>query len=231
MSFYIEKRILDVAPRTRLAVVELEGCEIGFGHASLDEMRLRVVGRIRDDIRGSANLKSVPQIAGFDQLRSFFDTDSRHGGSSYSEDLLRRILEGRPLPVENDAADARTLLSLFYKLPVLLVDANQIRGDVGLVVGQSSREFEVLQGHEPIHTEGRLFVRDELGYFGSPMAEGKRAVVTERSTSLLLIGIFPENVGDSIVKDFIRRGGNWLESLVGGQVAQEGMVGAAEAGE
>ncbi|MCA9320770.1 MAG: hypothetical protein KDB53_08550 [Planctomycetes bacterium] len=230
MSFYIEKRILDVAPRTRLGVVELDGCQVGFGHASMDEMRLKVVNRVRDEVRTTANLKTVPQIAGFDQLRSYFDSEMRRS-SSTAELLLRRVLEGRNLPVENDAVDAGVLLGLFYKLPVVLIDPTSLRGDVGLVIGNPSREFEVQQGHDPIHTGGRMFFADDLTYFASPVALGKRAVVTERSRRILTMAVFPENVGDSIVRDFIRRAGNWLESLCGGSVTQEGMVGVAEAAE
>ncbi|MEZ6195258.1 MAG: hypothetical protein R3F20_05985 [Planctomycetota bacterium] len=55
-------------------------------------------------------------------------------------------------------------------------------------------------------------------------------MVTERTRELLVTAIFPENVGDSIVRDFIRRAGNWFESLCGGEVCAEGMVGEAETG-
>ena len=94
--------------------------------------------------------------------------------------------------------------------------------------GGATREFEVLQGHTPVDTQGRLFLTDEIGYFASPHTFGKRALVTERTHNVLLAALVPENVGDSIVRDFIRRGGNWLESLCGGQVSHEGMVGEAE---
>ena len=228
MSFYIEKRILEQAPRTRVAIVELDGVEIGFGHASLDDMRLRVANRVRDELRNSTVLKQVPQIAGTEQLLGMFDSDMRRTVTN-AERLLRAILEGGPMPVENDAIDAATLLTLYYKLPVFLHDTRTLRGDIGLVVGRPNRAFEVMQGHDSIRSEGRLFLKDELGYFASPIACGKRGLVSERSTSLLLTALFPENVGDSIVRDFLKRGANWLQSLVGGEVLREGMVGQAEA--
>ncbi len=230
MSFYIEKRILEQAPRTRLAIVEIEGVEIGFGHASLDDMRLRVANRVRDELKNATLLKQVPQVAGTEQLMGLFDSDMRRTVTT-TERLLRTILEGGPMPVENDALDAATLLTLYYKLPVFLHDTRTLRGDIGLVVGRSNREFEVMQGHESIRSEGRLFLKDELGYFASLIAAGKRGLVSERSESLLLSALFPQNVGDSIVRDFLKRGANWIQSLVGGEVVREGMVGEAETGE
>ncbi len=230
MSFYIEKKILEHAPRTRLAIVELDDVEIGFGHASLDDMRLRVANRVRDELKNATMLKQVPQIAGTEELLALFDSDMRRTVTR-AERLLRTILEGGPMPVENDAIDAMTLLTLYYKLPVFLHDTRTLRGDIGLVVGRPNRPFEVMQGHDSIRTEGRLFLKDELGYFGSPIAAAKRGLVSERSTSLLLTALFPQNVGDSIVRDFLKRGANWLQSLVGGEVIRDGMVGEAEAGE
>lgn len=228
MNFYIDRVIQDHAPYTRLGVLVVEGAKVGFGHASLDGMRLRVANKLRDEIRSSQSIKLVPQIAGLDQLLGKFDPNPRRPMSSV-ESLLLRVLEGGPLPVENDAVDAAQLLSMYYKLPVFIADRRDLRGDVGLVVGRGDRAFETIQGVEPIRTEGRLFCADDLGYFASPLAAGKRAAVTERSTDLLLMALFPENVGDSIVRDFIRRGGNWLESLCKGQVVEEGMVGEPEA--
>lgn len=228
MRFFIDKPILEHAARTRLAVIRVENAEVGYGHANLDEMRLRVATRIREEISSSQLLKAVPQIAGMDELLAKFDGDMRRT-TTRCEMLLRRIIEGGTLPVENDAVDLCTLLTLYYKLPVMLVNAAEIRGDVGLVVGNGTRTFEVMQGHDAIRTEGRLFLRDDIGHVASPIAQGKRALVTERSSSLLLAAIFPPNVGDSIVRDFLRRAGNWYESLCGGEIVQDGMVGQAEA--
>jgi DNA/RNA-binding domain of Phe-tRNA-synthetase-like protein len=227
MSFYIEKRILEQAPRTRLAIVEFDDVSIGFGHANLDDMRLRVANRVRDELRNATMLKQVPQIAGTEELLGLFDSDMRRT-VTLAERILRTILESGPMPVENDALDATTLLTLYYKLPVFLHDTRTLRGDIGLVVGRANREFEVMQGHDAIRTEGRLFLKDDLGYFASPIAAGKRGLVSERSSSLLLTALFPQNVGDSIVRDFLKRSANWIQSLVGGEVLREGMVGDAE---
>ena len=46
--------------------------------------------------------------------------------------------------------------------------------------------------------------------------------------SLLITAILPENIGDSIVRDFLRRTANWYESLCGAVMTQEGMVGQGE---
>lgn len=227
MNFYIDKPILEVAPRTRLAVVRLEGIEVGFGHAKLDEMRLRVVTRMRDEIANPGALPHVPQIAGVDQLLGHFEGTEFRRQRTLTESVIRRLLEGGPLPVENDAIDLALLLGIYYKLPVFVNDERGVNGDIGLVVGKAGRDLEVAQG-APVRSQGRLFLADELGYFESVSARGKRALVTGRCTEMLVTALFPENVGDSIVRDFIRRAGNWFESLCGGEVVAEGMVGTAE---
>jgi DNA/RNA-binding domain of Phe-tRNA-synthetase-like protein len=228
MNFYIDKPILEVAPRTRLAVVRLEGIEVGFGHAKLDEMRLRVVTRMRDEISSPGALSNVPQVAGIDQLLGHFEGAELRRQRTLTESVMRRLLEGGPLPVENNAIDLALLLGVYYKLPVFVNDERAITGDVGLVVGKAGRDLETAQGGAPIRSQGRFFLADEVGYFESISARGKRALVTERCTNMLVTALFPENVGDSIVRDFIRRAGNWFESLCGGEVVAEGMVGTAE---
>ena len=230
MRFYIERTILEQAPRTRLAIVEIDDVRVGFGHSSLDDMRLRVANRVRDELKNSTIIKQVPQIAGTDELLGHFDSDMRRTVTR-TERLLRTILEGGPMPVENDAIDASLLLALYYKLPIFLTDCRALTGDIGLVVGRDNRNFEVLQGHDPIRSEGRLFLKDEIGYFASPIADGKRGLVGERTTNILVTALFPPNVGDSIVRDFLKRAGNWMTSLCGGEVVREGMVGESESNE
>lgn len=227
MNFYIDPAIQEKAPRTRLAVVVLDDCQVGFGHTDLDDMRTRVGNKVRDDLPTMQDVKMCPQVAGLDQLMGHFDTASRQSSSTI-EKMLRRMVEMGPMPVFNDAADAALLLSLYYKLPVFVTNRAVLRGNVGLAIGRPNRRFEVMQGDESLRTDGRLFLRDEVGYFASPLANGKRGLVGERSDSLLVTAILPENVGDSIVRDFLRRTGNWFESLCGARVAQEGMVGQAE---
>lgn len=226
LSFYIDKTIREAAPRARLGVIVFEGVTVGFGHSSLDEMRVRIANRIRDEFRSYDAIRMNPQIAGLDGLLAKFDPDMRRAPSRV-ELLVRKIIENGPMPVENDAIDLSVLLTLYYKLPVFIADRTELKDQIGLVVGKPGR-FEVSQGQEPIRTEGRLFIADDFGYFASPLAVGKRAIVTERTSEIVLIALFPENVGDSIVQDFVRRGGNWIEGLCGGQIVQEGMVGQAE---
>ncbi|MEE9394795.1 MAG: phenylalanine--tRNA ligase beta subunit-related protein [Planctomycetota bacterium] len=229
MNFFIDRAILEVAPRTRLAVLRVEDCEIGFGHGNLDETRLRVCTRLRKDIKTGHELVNVPQIAGVDQLMSHFDGQMRRP-RTVTEDTLRKLLEGGPIPVENDAVDSAVLLSIYYRLPVFAADADKLVGDVGLVLGRESRDFEGHQGQARVRTEDRIFLTDDIGYFDCIVAAGKRAAVTERTQTVLLVAVFPENVGDSIVRDFLRRARNWFENLCGGEVTQEGMVGEPETG-
>lgn len=227
MNFYIDKAILERAPRTRLGVFELEGCRVGFGHASLDDMRVRVVNRVRDDVGTAGALSNVPQIAGVDRLITLCSGDPRRSRTQL-ESILKKVLEGGPMPVENDALDCALLLSMYYKLPIFLADTATLRGNVGLVVGKKGRELEPDRMDGLVRAEGKIVLGDELGYFDSLFTRGKRALVTERTTDMLVVMLFPENVGDSIVHDFLRRGRNWFTTLCKGEVAREGMVGEAE---
>ncbi len=227
MNFYIDPAIQEKAPRTRLAVVTLDNCTVGYGHPDLDDMRTRVANKVRDDLPTMQEIKMSPQVAGLDQLMGHFDKTSRQSPSTI-ERMLRRMVEMGPMPVFNDAIDAALLLSLYYKLPVSVTNREVIRGNVGLTIGRPNRRFEVMQGDEAIRTEGRLFLSDDVGYFASPQTNSKRGLVGERASSLLVTAILPENIGDSIVRDFLRRTANWYESLCGAVMTQEGMVGQGE---
>ena len=227
MNFYIDPAIQEKAPRTRLAVITLDNCKVGYGHPDLDDMRTRVAHKVRDDLPTMQDVKMCPQIAGLDQLLGHFDKATRQSTTSI-ERMLRRMVEVGPMPVFNNAVDAGLLLSLYYKIPVFVTNRETLKGNVGLSVGRPNRQFEVMQGDEAIRTEGRLFLRDEVGYFASPQANGKRGLVGERTSSILVTAMLPENVGDSIVRDFLRRTANWFESLCSASVSQEGMVGQAE---
>ena len=227
MRFYIENIIVEYAPRTRLAVVMLDDVQVGYGHSSLDDMRLRVARKIREEVQHSSAVKTTPQIAGLEQLMAKFDPNARRT-PAVAETLVAKVLDERPMPVENDAVDVATLLAIYYKLPVFVNDRRDLRGNIGLVVGRPNRPFEVRQGDLPLDTGGRLFLTDDTGYFDSVIRIGKRAYVGERTRQILLTALFPENVGDSIIRDFVRRGGNWLQTLCGGEVVHEGMVGQSE---
>ncbi len=113
-----------------------------------------------------------------------------------SEALLRRALQGKPLPQVNTLVDCVNLFSLRELVPVGLYDADRIQGRICCRLGRTGEPYTAI-GREAFSVEGRLVLSDDLGPFGSPTSDSTRTMVTLETTRALAVIFWPASRADA----------------------------------
>jgi DNA/RNA-binding domain of Phe-tRNA-synthetase-like protein len=106
-----------------------------------------------------------------------------------SEAVLRRVLRGENLWRISNLVDVVNLASAYHKIPIGLIDASKISGQLVL---RQSKKGEIFQriGGEEIECRGReLVLADDIGIvcYGFAIHDSERTKVTNESSSVLLL--------------------------------------------
>lgn len=123
-----------------------------------------------------------------------------------SEALLRRALQGKPMPRVVNAVDLANLCSVRFLLPIGLYDADRVRGEVCLRRGHPGEAYAGIRKDE-VHLGGRLVLADEEGPFGNPTSDSLRTCVSERTTRLWMMIFAPSTIPAATLRadvDFAR---------------------------
>lgn len=109
-----------------------------------------------------------------------------------SEQLARRVLQGKDLYSVDTIVDLGNLVSLFSGYPTGLMDADKIvplaseETDVALGVGHADEPYEGI-GRGVLNIEGLPVYRDAVGPFASPTSDSTRTMLSADTRSLLFI--------------------------------------------
>jgi len=107
-----------------------------------------------------------------------------------SEALLRRALQGKPLPRINTIVDVGNWCSLDFLLPLGLYDRDRLAGAVRLRRGEASESYPAI-GEKVMNLEGRYCLADDEGPFGSPMTDSLRTAASTETTSIAIFVYAP----------------------------------------
>jgi DNA/RNA-binding domain of Phe-tRNA-synthetase-like protein len=121
-----------------------------------------------------------------------------------SEALLRRVLQGKPLPRILSAVDLCNLLSLQFLLPLGLYDSGKIAGDVTLRRGAPGESYPGIR-KDDVHVEGRPVLVDSEGPFGNPTSDSFRTCVTPDTRSLWLVIFAPAAFSRATLESYTLR--------------------------
>lgn len=104
-----------------------------------------------------------------------------------SEQLARRVLQGKSLYSVDTLVDIGNLVSLRSGYPTGLLDRDAIVGDtVALGIGQADEPYEGI-GRGSLNVEGLPLYRDALGGIASPTSDSVRTRLLPTTTRLLFI--------------------------------------------
>ncbi len=131
------------------------------------ELRQTMGDRRPSDLEPVQRTRKLYHLVGVDPTR---DRPS-------SERLLRRVVQGRPIPKVNKLVDAMNLVSLQHQCPIGIYDWGAIAPPVLVRIGRPDERFEGTAG-EWVPVEGRLVVGGGEGLFGSPSRDSARTAVT-----------------------------------------------------
>ena len=123
------------------------------------------------------------------ELYRAFRIDPTHTRPS-SEALLRRALQGKPLPRILNAVDLCNLLSLRFLLPLGLYDEEKTAGRVVLRRGGPGESYPGIR-KKAVHLENRPVLVDSEGPFGNPTSDSLLTSVTPDTRRLWLVIFAP----------------------------------------
>ncbi|ANU26003.1 B3/4 domain-containing protein [Planococcus versutus] len=132
-----------------------------------------------------------------------------------AEALFRRVKKQNYLSVVNSAVDMNSFLSLQYEIPLGLYDADQIEGDIEIVVGNNSDRYEGLNNR--VNTLTSILVsKDAEGAFGSPYVDSKRTAVNEQTKNALHIFYLRPSMEKDTALQLLTAASNMFTGINGG---------------
>ena len=146
------------------------------------EMKARFEGRPPSEIPGLEPARKLYRRFGVDPTRT----------RPSSEALVRRAVQGKPLPRVSNAVDVCNLCSMRFLLPIGLYDTGKVRGSIVLRTGKAGESYPGIRKDE-VGLEGRLVLADEQGPFGNPSSDSFRTCVEEGTTALLMVVFAPSD--------------------------------------
>lgn len=132
------------------------------------------------------SIKSRPSIAAIRAAYKACGKDpSRYRPAS--EQLSRRVLQGKGLYSVDALVDLGNLVSIFSGYPTGLLDADKIVGErVELGIGRAEEPYEGI-GRGALNIEGLPVYRDAVGAIASPTSDSTRTMLSPTTSHLLFI--------------------------------------------
>jgi DNA/RNA-binding domain of Phe-tRNA-synthetase-like protein len=147
-----------------------------------------MIHELCEDIKNKYSKSSPSSIKGLEGAREIYKKigiDPTKDRPS-SEALFRRALKDQ-FPFINSLVDTINFCSLTFLFPYGLYDSEKIKDSIEIRIGKKGDGYETI-GKGRINLEGKIVVCDELGPFGNPSADSRRASVSiETKSSLTLI--------------------------------------------
>lgn len=147
---------------------------------AVDRWVARSGGRQPSDVPGVAETRALFHKLGIDP--------TKHRPSS--EALLRRVLQGKGLPVVNPIVDACNLCSLEHLMPLGLYDRDRLRGEVVVRLGGEHEGYDGIR-KQRVNLDGRLLLADEDGPFGAPTSDSLRTSITPETRNAAIVLFCP----------------------------------------
>ena len=157
-----------------------------------DELRNSIADRRPSEIDTVARTRRLFRLVGVDPTK---DRPS-------SEKLLRRVIQGRPLPKVNKLVDAVNLVSLREQCPIGVYDWDRIVPPIIVRIGRPDEHYEGLSGGR-VALEGRLVLGDGEGLFGNPTQNSRRTAVTRDTVRAVAVAWAPAEAPRSYLETVI----------------------------
>jgi DNA/RNA-binding domain of Phe-tRNA-synthetase-like protein len=203
----------EVRPMLRLGILVADPVSVGPSSEQLGEELEGVARSLRAAYAGAAP-SEIPPLAPARELYRSFGVDPTRTRPS-SEALVRRALQGRPLPRLLNAVDVSNLCSMAFFLPIGLYDAGKLRGAITVRRGLPGESYPGIRKGE-VHLEGRPVLADRDGPFGNPTSDSLRAAVAETTRSLLMVVFAPAGYPTARLESHLGFARERMERYLGG---------------
>ena len=184
MNIIVSDEIASVCPEFVGAAVEARVKNTPFCQELWDEIHL-LENRFRETLT-TDSLKDMPSIAATRRVYKACGKDpSRYRPAS--EQLIRRMLQGKELYQIDTLVDLVNLASIAYGYSIGGFDADKFVGDtLTLGIGREGEPYEGI-GRGPLNIAGLPVYRDAQGGVGTPTSDNERTKMTMETTHLVVL--------------------------------------------
>ena len=184
MKIVVSREIESVCPTFVGAAVEAQVTNSSYCEALWDEIHA-----LEDKYRQELTTESLKQVPGIAATRSVYKACGKDP-SRYrpaSEQLIRRMLQGKELYQIDTLVDLVNLASIAFGYSIGGFDADKFVGDtLTLGVGREGEPYEGI-GRGPINIAGLPVYRDAEGGVGTPTSDHERTKMTLSTTHLVVL--------------------------------------------
>ena len=184
MNIIVSEEIAAVCPGFVGAAVEARVVNTPYCQALWDEIH-RLGEQFRQELT-TESLKDQPGIAATRRVYKACGKDpSRYRPAS--EQLIRRMLQGKELYQIDTLVDLVNVASIAYGYSIGGFDADKFVGDtLTLGVGREGEPYEGI-GRGPLNIAGLPVYRDAIGGVGTPTSDNERTKMTLSTTHLVVL--------------------------------------------
>ena len=184
MNIIVSQEIESVCPMFVGAAVEAQVVNTPYSKELWDEIH-ELEERFRQELT-TESLKDLPSIAATRQVYKACGKDpSRYRPAS--EQLIRRMLQGKELYQIDTLVDLINLASIAYGYSIGGFDADKFVGDtLTLGVGREGEPYEGI-GRGMLNIAGLPVYRDAEGGVGTPTSDHERTKMTMATTHLVVL--------------------------------------------
>ena len=214
MNIIVSQEIEQVCPTFVGAAVEAQVVNTPYCAELWDEIH-ELEQRLRQQLT-TESLKTLPGIAATRAVYKKCGKDpSRYRPAS--EQLIRRMLQGKELYQIDTLVDMVNLASIAYGYSIGGFDADKIVGDtLTLGVGREGEPYEGI-GRGLLNIAGLPVYRDRQGGVGTPTSDNERTKMTLATRHLLvLINGYDGN------RERVEANARYIQELVGKYAASDG---------
>jgi len=184
MNIKVSQEIETVCPSFVGAAVEARVVNTAYCQELWDEIHA-----LEERLRGELTTESLKQQPGIAATRRVYKACGKDP-SRYrpaSEQLIRRMLQGKELYQIDTLVDLVNLASIAYGYSIGGFDADKFVGDtLTLGIGREGEPYEGI-GRGPINIAGLPVYRDAQGGVGTPTSDHERTKMTLATTHLLVL--------------------------------------------
>ena len=178
-----QKELLEKIPSIKLGCI-LCDVKIEVSDKHISSLSKSIIARVQSELTLNT-ISIIPTIKSTKEAyRKLGKDPSRYRPSA--EALTRRIVKGNGLYNVNNVVDLLNLISLESGFSIGGYDAEKIIGPIEFGIGRPDEPYEAI-GRGELNIENIPLFRDATGAFGSPTSDSVRTMVTDRTTSFLMI--------------------------------------------
>jgi len=214
MNIIVSEEIKQVCPAFVGAAVEAQVVNSPYSAALWDEIHAW-----EERFRSELTTESLKELSGIAATRRVYKACGKDP-SRYrpaSEQLIRRMLQGKELYQIDTLVDLVNLASIVYGYSIGGFDADKMVGDtLTLGIGREGEPYEGI-GRGLLNIAGLPVYRDEQGGVGTPTSDNERTKMTLATTHLLVL-----INGYDGQEDRVRQNAEFIQQLIRKYCQSEG---------